>query len=89
LLFSNVAVTPAAPRSLYARKDMPWIDKAEARMNEAGKRRLRVTEVQVEDASLYTKAKTIEESDQGISRILDSLRSERKKNSAHLPSNYL
>jgi hypothetical protein len=58
-------------------------------MNEAGKRCLRVTEVQEEDASLHTKAKTIGELDQGISRIFDFLRSDGKKNSAHLPSNYL
>jgi hypothetical protein len=59
LLFSNVAVTLAAPRSRQAKKDMPWIDKAEARMKEAGKRCLRVTQVQLREALLSAKAKSI------------------------------
>jgi hypothetical protein len=48
---------------------MPRIAKAEERMNEAGKRCLRVTHVQAREALLSAKAKTIGKSDQGSERI--------------------
>lgn len=50
---------------------MPWIDEAEARKNEAGKRFLNVALVQVREASLSTKAKSKGKSDQGANYFFD------------------
>jgi hypothetical protein len=69
--FANIAV--AVSHSRQTKKHMQWVDEVEAQMKEARKRCLRITDVQVREALLSAKAKSIGKSDQGSERIFHFL----------------